>query len=157
MSLFSNASIQRKLVMVISCTSLLGLSIACLAFEYYERATFRASMVSALTADADTLGLGTVASLTFNDRQPAQELLDTVRAERNIVVVTLYDRHGVIFAEYRRAGTDAGLKSPVWNRDGVSFESDSLTLSRSVSLQGENIGAIVMKIERLCDLNARLS
>ncbi len=30
MSLFSNASIQRKLVMVISCTGPLGLSIACL-------------------------------------------------------------------------------------------------------------------------------
>jgi hypothetical protein len=56
MSLFSNASIQRKLVMVISCTSLFGLNIACLAFEYYERTSFRASMVSTLMADAHTLG-----------------------------------------------------------------------------------------------------
>src|SRR5438046_3957432 len=72
MSFFTNASIQRKLVMVISCTSLLGLSIACLAFEYYERSSFRSSMVSGLTANADTLGLGTAASLAFNDRKSAE-------------------------------------------------------------------------------------
>ena len=75
MSFFTNASIQRKLVMVISCTSLLGLSIACLAFEYYERSSFRSSMVSGLTANADTLGLGTAASLAFNDRKSAEEWL----------------------------------------------------------------------------------
>src|SRR6266478_4661234 len=155
MSLFSNSSIQRKLVMVISCTSLLGLSIACVAFEYYERASFRASMVSALSADADTLGLGTAASLTFKDRKSAQELLDTIRAESNIIVVTLYDQRGDIFAEYRRAGIGTGFKSPAWKRDGVNFESDSLTLSRSVSLEGQNVGAIVI-VSDLSELQAKM-
>src|SRR5712691_11215733 len=155
MSFFSNASIQRKLVMVISCTSLLGLSIACVAFEYYERTSFRASMVGALTADADTLGLGIAASLTFNDRESAQELLDTSRAQRNIVVVTLYDKRGDIFAEYRRAGTGAGFKSPALKRDGVSFEADSLILARSISLEGENVGAIVI-VSDLSELQAKM-
>src|SRR6266478_4377198 len=90
MSLFSNSSIQRKLVMVISCTSLLGLSIACVAFEYYQRA-----------------GIGT------------------------------------------------GFKSPAWKRDGVNFESDSLTLSRSVSLEGQNVGAIVI-VSDLSELQAKM-
>ena len=155
MSFFSNASIQRKLVMVVSCTSLLALSIACVAFEYYERTSFRASMVSALTADADTLGLGTAASLTFNDRESAQALLDTIRAERNIVVVTLYNKRGDIFAEYRRAGIGEGFKSPALKRDGVSFEPDSLTLARSISLEGENVGAIVI-VSDLSELQAKM-
>src|SRR5438309_9678418 len=93
MSFFTNASIQRKLVMVISCTSLLGLSIACLAFEYYERSSFRSSMVSGLTANADTLGLGTAASLASNDPKSAEEWLATLRAEDDVVSATLYGRY----------------------------------------------------------------
>jgi PAS domain S-box-containing protein len=155
MLFFRDASVRRKLSLVIFCTSLLGLSIAGLAFEIYEKVSFRASMVSKLTADADTLGLGTAASLTFNDRKSAQELLATIRAESNVVMVTLYDQHGDIFAEYRRPGTGAEIKSPAWKREGVSFESDSLTLSRSVSLGGENVGEIVI-VSDLSELQAKM-
>ena len=154
MSFFTNASIQRKLVMVISCTSLLGLSIACLAFEYYERSSFRSSMVSGLTANADTLGLGTAASLAFNDRKSAEEWLATIRAENNIVSATLYGKYGGLFAEYRRAGTDAGYKSPVCRNEGANFEADSLTLCRSISLEGRKVGSIII-VSDLSELRSR--
>jgi signal transduction histidine kinase len=140
--------------MVIFCTSLLGLTIASLAFEFYERASFRASMVSALTSDADTLGLGTAASLAFNDRKSAQELLETIRAENNIVIVTLYDKQEEVFAEYRRAGLAAGFRSPRWTKEGASFEADSLTLSRSVFVEGERVGSIVF-VSDLAALHAK--
>jgi len=155
MSLFSDASIQRKLVMVISCTSLLGLSIACLAFEYYERTSFRASMVRELTADANILGLGTAPSLAFKDRKSAEEWLAAVRAENYIVSATLYDKHGELFAEYRRAGIGAQFKSPAWKGEGVTFQSDSLTFSRNVFLEGENVGAIVI-VSDLSELQAKM-
>ncbi len=143
MSLFSDASIQRKLVMVISCTSLLGLSIACLAFEYYERTSFRASMVRELTADANILGLGTAPSLAFKDRKSAEEWLAAVRAENYIVSATLYDKHGELFAEYS------------WKGEGVTFQSDSLTFSRNVSLEAESVGAIVI-VSDLSELQAKM-
>ncbi len=41
MPLFRDSSIRRKLSTVIFFTSLLGLSIAALSFEIYERASFR--------------------------------------------------------------------------------------------------------------------
>jgi PAS domain S-box-containing protein len=154
MSFFSNASIQRKLLLVIFFTSLLGLTIACLTFELYERASFRASMVSALTADADTLGLGTAAALTFNDRKSAQELLDTIRAEKDIVTVTLFDKQGEIFAEYRRAGIAAGFKSSIPKVEGATFDADSLTLCRFISLGGEKVGSIVI-VSDLHELEAK--
>ena len=40
MHLIRNSSIQRKLTLVIVCTSLVGLSLACLGFDLYERAAF---------------------------------------------------------------------------------------------------------------------
>jgi len=58
--------------MVIFCTSLLGLSLTGVAFEFYERASFRSSLVNQLTSHADMLSLNTAASLNLNnDRKSA--------------------------------------------------------------------------------------
>src|ERR1700693_334463 len=104
MAFYRDASIQRKLTFVVLCTSLLGLSLACTAFEIYERASFRAAMTSELSVLAETL--------VFNDPKSAQDMLGALRAERHIVAACLYDASGNLFAEYRRIGVDAGFKVP---------------------------------------------
>jgi methyl-accepting chemotaxis protein len=152
----SNASIHRKLLLVIFSTSILGLATACLAFEIYERASYRAAMVSGLASDADTLGLGTAAALTFSDRKSAQELLGTVRAERNILLVTLYDKQEEIFAEYRRAGLDPGFKTLLGKEEGARFGKQNLTLRRSLFQGGEKVGAIVI-VSDLAEFQAKMT
>jgi len=144
MPLFKNSSIQRKLTFVIVCTSLVGLSLACLSFDFYERISFRAAMTSELSVLADTLGANTAASLTFNDRKSAQDMLEALRAERHIVAACLYDSRGVVFAEYRRDGIRSDYAMPPRHEDGAHFEKDSLTLYRTVSLGGEKTGAIAI-------------
>src|SRR6267378_531265 len=139
-----NASIQRKLTLVIFFVSVLGLSMTCLAFEVYERAIFRSSMISELSAHADMLGLNTAASLTFNDRDSALNLLAALRIEHHIVAACTYDRRGNIFAEYRRAGAGKDLMMPAWHEDGEQSGPDALTLYRSISLNGEKIGSIAL-------------
>ena len=139
-----NASIQRKLTLVIFFVSVLGLSMTCLAFEGYERAMFRSTMTSELSAHADMLGLNTAASLTFNDRDSALNLLAALRIEHHIVAACTYDRRGNIFAEYRRAGAGKDLMMPAWHEDGEQSGPDALTLYRSISLNGEKIGSIAL-------------
>src|ERR1700737_3819548 len=112
MSFYQDASIQRKLMLVILSTSLLGLSLACMGFEVYERASYRSAMTSELSALADTLGADTAAALTFNDQKSAQDMLAALRAERHIVAACLYDNSGKVFAEYRRAGLGDEFKMP---------------------------------------------
>jgi signal transduction histidine kinase/CheY-like chemotaxis protein len=153
---FSDASIHQKLLLVVFSTSILGLAVACLAFEIYERMSYRASMVTTLESDADTLGLVTAASLTFNDRKSAVELLATIRAGTNIVIATLYDKQGRVFAEYRRAGLDADFKSPAWKEDGPVFGTESLTLCHSIFLGGEKVGSIVI-ISDLSEFQAKMA
>src|SRR5277367_1128591 len=155
MALFKNSSIQRKLTFVIVCTSLLGLSLACLIFDLYERTSFRAAMTSELSVLADTLGANTAASLAFNDRKSAQDMLGALRAERHIVAACLYDSHGAIFAEYRRDGIDSAFVMPARRDDQAVFGKDSLTLYRTVSLGGEKSGAMVI-ISDLGALQARI-
>jgi PAS domain S-box-containing protein len=139
-----NASIQRKLTFVIVCTSLVGLSLACLSFDLYERKSFRGAMTSELSALADTLGANTAASLAFNDRKSATDVLGALRAEKHIVGACLYDNHGAVFAEYRRDGYGPGLAMPPRREDGEVFGKESVILYRTVSLGGEKNGAIAI-------------
>src|SRR5271168_2958524 len=102
MPVLRKASIQRKLTILVLCTSMVGLSVACLAFEIYERNSFRAAMTSELSALAATLGANCAASLAFNDRKSAQDTLAALHAESHVVQACLYDGRGASFAEYRR-------------------------------------------------------
>jgi len=155
MPLFRDSSIRRKLSTVIFFTSLLGLSIAGVAFEIYERASFRASLVDDLTAQADTLGLNTAATLTFNDRKSAQDLLESLRVVRHIVAVCLYDKRGNAFAEYRRDAGAVTCQMAAPSGEGARFSDELVTFSRSISLGGEKTGAIAI-IADFSQLNAKM-
>jgi signal transduction histidine kinase/CheY-like chemotaxis protein len=155
MAFVRDSSIRRKLSMVIFCTSLLGLSIAGLAFEIYERASFRASLVADLTTQADTLALNTSAALAFNDRKAAQDLLEALRVEPHIVAASLYDKRGNLFAEYRREGAAPPRQMTAPPEAGARFTKEFVTFSRSISLGGENTGAIAI-ISDFSQLNAKM-
>ena len=150
-----NASIERKLTFVMMATSLLGLSLACLCFEIYERASYREAITSELTALSQTLGANTTASLAFNDHQSAVDILNALRAERHIVAACLYDKHGEFFAAYQReAGTNDCLGVPP-NDSVVKFEAKSVTLGQVISLSGEVAGSIVV-VSDLDALHAKI-
>ncbi len=144
MKFVRKGSIQRKLTLVIFFASVLGLSLTCLAFELYERAMIRSAMTSELSAHAEMLGLSTAASLSFNDRKSAQDILAALQVERHVVAGCIYDTHGTIFAEYRRAGVGSDFSMPVWRADGAFPGAETLTLHRSFSSNGEKIGSIAI-------------
>ena len=102
MKSFRNLSIQRKLTAVILATTCLALALACAGFVLYQRASFRATMISELSAWADTLGTNTAAALMFSDRKSAHDMLRALGGEKHIIAAAVYDSQGKIFAEYRR-------------------------------------------------------
>jgi Periplasmic sensor domain/HAMP domain len=144
MLFFRDSSIRRKLSTVVFFTSLLALSIAGVAFEIYERLSFRASLVSELTAQADTLALNTAAALAFDDRKSAQDLLEAQRVDRHIVAACLYDKRGNVFAEYGRDKATAGCEMTAPRQEGAQFGKESVTFFRTISLGGEKTGSIAI-------------
>jgi signal transduction histidine kinase/CheY-like chemotaxis protein len=155
MPLFRDSSIRRKLSTVIFFTSLLGLSIAALSFEIYERASFRTSLVEDLTAQADMLRLNTAPALTFNDRKSAQDSLEALRVVPHIVAASLYDKRGNIFAEYRREGAAPPRQMTAPPEEGARFHKEFVSFSRSISLGGGSTGAIVI-ISDFSQLNVKM-
>jgi len=155
MSLYRDASIERKLTIVMVTTSLLGLSVACLGFEIYERASFREALSSELTALAETLGANTKASLAFNDHQSAVDILEALSAERHIVAACLYDKRGKFFAAYQRKAGGSACSDLSPNEVAAKFEAESVTLTRPILLGGETAGSIVL-ISDLGALHAKI-
>jgi hypothetical protein len=121
MSFYRDASIERKLTFVILTTSLLGLSLACVAFEIYERVSYRRALTSELSALADTLGANATASLAFSDHQSARDILAALRAEPHLVGSCLYDKHGNLFAEYQRTDKTVECGKTSAETDGSRF------------------------------------
>ena len=150
---FQNLSITRKFTFVIFGACLLGVALACIALGVYERSAFESAMTSELSALADTLGANTAAALAFHDRESATNMLGALKAERNIVAAGLYDQTGKVFASYSRSN-DKNIKLPVWRDDGTEVSPESVTLFRSVKLDGEKAGSIVI-VSDLSALDAR--
>jgi len=155
MAFIRTGSIQRKLALVIFLTSVLGLSITCLALELYERASFRTSMTKELAFHADMLGLNTAASLAFNDRKSAQDILAALRAEPHIVAASIYDSHGATFAEYRRAGIGASFRMPALRENETLLEPEAVTLYHSLTLDGEKVGGVAI-VSDYSELHAKM-
>jgi signal transduction histidine kinase/DNA-binding response OmpR family regulator len=152
---YRDASIKRKLTFVILCTCVLGLSVTCMAFEVYERASFRTMMVNGLTEDPDSLGLATAASLAFDDRTFAEQMLGTMRSERYVMAAVLYDKSGKVFAEYRRSGLGASFKTPPWKEEGTIFGEDSLTVRKNILVDGSKAGSIAI-VSDLSELQLKM-
>ena len=136
------SSIQRKLTFVILTTSLLGLSLACLCSEIYERGSFRSAIASQLTALASTLGANTTASLAFSDKQSAMDILNALSAEPHVVTACLYDKKGQFFAAYQRRGAKDRCDELLVRGEEEKFESNSVTVYRPISLGTEAVGWI---------------
>ncbi len=144
MKSFRNSSIQRKLAAVILATSCLALALACAGFAIYQRASFRTTMISELSALADTLGANTAASLMFSDRKSAHDMLRALGGEKHIIAACLYDNQGKIFTEYRRPELAGSFEMPTSHGDDAQFDSEHLRLSRNVSLEGTKVGSITI-------------
>jgi diguanylate cyclase (GGDEF)-like protein/PAS domain S-box-containing protein len=151
-----NLSIRLNLTLLILFASGLAVLLASFGFGIYERANYRSSAIRELTALADTLGANSAASLAFDDKKTAQEMLDALATEPHVLVARLYNNDGKSFAEYRNRNSnqngfiDSGLRP-----DGAYFDRKSLALFRGVLLNGQRTGSIAVVFD-LGDLRFQL-
>jgi Periplasmic sensor domain len=104
---------------------------------------------------ADIFSANSTAALTFNDPYAAKELLATLQAKQHITAAFLYSADGKLFARYRR---DAGLgetAAPQLLADGSRFDSQRLTVFKSILNAGQKIGTVELESD-LGELTSQL-
>src|SRR2546428_8676741 len=96
-----NISIKRKLTLIIMAASTVALWLVSAGFITYELLTFRRAMARDLSTLADIIGTRSDAALSFDNKEDAEENLNSLRANKRIVAACLY-KNNQVFAKYPR-------------------------------------------------------
>jgi len=142
MSILRNITIRHKLTLIIMFTCITALVMAASAFIVWEQITFRNSMARNLSIQAAMTADNCKAALAFEDAADAEETLKTLREEPSIIFGCVYTADGKVFAKYSRDNT---VMLPQPQKDGHGFHNNSLTVFRSITLDGDKIGTLCLR------------
>ncbi|HVQ32217.1 MAG TPA: response regulator [Vicinamibacteria bacterium] len=142
---FANASIKRKLTLVVMFTSGFALLIACAAFMAYDVYTSRQRMATDLALVAEGLAINVTPALDFQDPRGAEDVLRSLRARSNVVAARVLGNAGEPFASYERE-PKGGVVLPPRHTPGVYFEGDWLLAVRDVfDKEGQRLGTVFVQ------------
>jgi signal transduction histidine kinase/CheY-like chemotaxis protein len=147
-----DVSIKKKLLIIIMAASSVAVLLAAAGFITYEKFTFRQKMVRDLSSEADIIANRSTAALVFDNKEDAEENLNSLAANPRIVAACLF-KGTTLFAQYPK-GTDAS-SYPAPARPGARFEQDHLAVFREISHKGEKIGTLYLQSD-LRELRQRL-
>ncbi len=102
MSFFNNISIKNKIVGVILLTSSLTLIIGFTIIGISNINGLKQNLLANSLMNTGLIGDYSVASLTFDDNQGAEDILSKLEALPHITSGAIYDRNGILFASYKR-------------------------------------------------------
>lgn len=141
---FRDASIRRKLTLVIVLTSVIALLMATAAAVGYEFFRFHYDRLSELTAQAEIIEANSAAALAARNRLAADKVLASMQTQPEVVSARIFDNDGRLFAEYVRPDAIAlPISLPVQSR-GYRFEGRYVLFYYPVSLKGRTIGTLVL-------------
>src|SRR5690349_7210012 len=149
-------SIRIKLTLMMAAASTVGLVLIAAAFIIRDGAFFRMSMQRDLETLASVLGANSAAPLAFKDGKFAAELLATVHNVPEVTAAALYDDDGKRFAEYRRDDVPQGAAVLTRGSDGVTFGPNLAIARRTIRLDGERVGVLVIEAD-LGGLKSRMN
>ncbi len=133
-------SIKHKLDRMMVRTVSMALIAVALVLLVYQGWTFREGMLERLSVVAQMAGRNLTAALEFEDRRQGQLLIDSLQAEKDIVAVSVYDRHGNFFAGYASAAPPNDQQLFIANALGIH----EIKYSALISLHNDPVGSIVI-------------
>jgi len=144
---FQNLPIKRKLMTVMMLTSSVALLLSCVGFVGYQLLSFIQNERQNLATLGDVIAANSTAALSFHDQSSAEETLRGLKAEPRILKACLYAKDGTVFATYTRDKNGQSCPPSVPRGGTANFEHTHLTLSRSVLLDGQNIGTLSLQAD----------
>jgi two-component system, sensor histidine kinase len=138
-------SIRQKMQLLTLAVTAGVLGLACVAMAVIEYSALRRSLARSVTVLAEVIAANTSASLAFNDRQPAREILSALRAEVSVEAATIYDRTGQPFACYPEAEPPVLGAAPRLRDAECRFARGHLYLAVPIRIDGETEGRLAIR------------
>ena len=145
MRAFQQISLKRRLRKIITMTSAIALTLACVAICGYQFVAERYKAVHELTVLARIVEANSAAALTTQNAKAAGEVLQALRTNPEVLSARIYRSDGTLFAQYVRAGADVLPPSREHQQDGHWFEGWQLIVGRRIQLGGQSFGTVVLR------------
>ncbi len=152
--MISHWSLKKKLQAVIMLTVAAALLVACSALMAWLFAAARGSVRSQAEILAGMVAENCTATLVFEDRAAAAELLRGLEAQPSVVSASIYSASGNRFASYLRPGTESSDEA-IPEREGSEFRNGRLIVARQIILGDQYLGWIRLEWD-LHEMNSRL-
>ena len=149
-------SLRGKLTLVNMLTSVAALLLASVTFLVYDVYSFRHQMVRDLETLSQVIGDNCEAPLLFDDASSAGHVLATLAAKPAVESALLYRPSGQLFAQYVSPHGGEAVRPLHLAQDGHRFGAGHLVLRRTVLVDGEPIGRLVV-VSDLRELRMRLT
>ncbi len=140
----NNVPIKRKLTTVIMLTSSVVLLLTAAVFISYEVITLRGNLVRNAQTIAQIIAANSTVALSFDDEKTGTEILSKLRAERSIVLASLYTRDGRMLAHFPN-GDPPSAFPPSPGKIGTVFEGASLKVFFPVQEDNKQLGTLFLE------------
>ena len=130
---------------VITVTSVIVLTLVCLAICAYQFIAARYESVYDLGVLADVIEANSTAALATQDPKAAVEILNSLRTNPGVLSARIYRNDGSLFAEYERPGATVPTLRPEQLIDGHRFVGWQLIFSRRVRSSNRTLGTLVLR------------
>jgi len=141
-----NVPIKRKLMLVILMTSGFAIMLMGTALITYELVTFRSALTNNIGVLAQIIGSNSTATLAFDDRENAREILRALAAENQITAAAIYDRNGQLFASFPESITPTQLPTAP-GPDGHRFHRFQFVMVQPIFQEGARLGTIYLQAD----------
>ncbi|MDO8802222.1 ATP-binding protein [Phenylobacterium sp.] len=145
MALLDKLQIRWSLIPAIAAIGAILLVLSGLAIGVYDEQTYRAQKVREATAQGEILAATVTAALAFDDRPAAQEYVEALRVNSQVVSAGVYNEAGALVADYAR---DPGRHAdPTVALHPPAFVGSHLVVVTPVSEAGQRLGLVALRID----------
>ena len=146
--------IRSKIIIISVLTCMIALLFAGGVIALYDNYAYQKRKAVEFTAQAEILASTVAASLEFLDPKAAQEYLNTLHANPQILIVAVYQFDGSLFASFSRNKAKPPPKAA--QPEGQRKEGSEFVISSPVIHDGRKIGSIYL-LASIEPLTARLA
>lgn len=139
---FRSLSITWKLTLtMLFLTTLISVS-EIMLFTIYDVRTYLSGKALRMRTLTEVIRSNSTAALQFRDRNDAEEILRSLRAEKSIRAAYLFDEDGGVLVQYLREGEKLSVPLIAANSAEEYFDADNYTIIRTIVLGGQVIGSL---------------
>ena len=144
LSIVRNMTIRQKLTTIIMLTCIIALVLAGTVVIAWGYTSSKRAMADNLLMQAEMIADGSKAAVVFEDKESAEDLLNTIRTNPSIIYAGIHTGDGEDFAEYDREDADSHSHQSLPQEDGCIFGDDYLLASKAIVVDGETVGHVYL-------------